>query len=60
MKPVIEFDYVGVVFAVTVDVSILWSYISWHSSVKKALSALMLCAPNNRRRPFSYHTKMAD
>ena len=24
------------------------------------LSALMLCAPNNRRRPFSYDTKMAD
>ena len=26
----------------------------------EALSVLMLCAPNNRRRPFSYHTKMAD
>ena len=24
------------------------------------LSVLMLCAPSNRRRPFSYHTKMAD
>ena len=24
----------------------------------EALSVLMLCAPNNRRRPFSYHTKM--
>ena len=26
----------------------------------KELSVLMLCAPNNRRRPFLYHTKMAD
>ena len=28
--------------------------------LKEALSVLMLCAPNNRQRPFSYHTKMAD
>ena len=27
---------------------------------KEALSVLMLCAPCNRRRPFSYHTKMTD
>ena len=26
----------------------------------EALSVLMLCAPSNCRRPFSYHTKMAD
>ena len=26
----------------------------------KKLSVLMLCALSNRRRPFSYHTKMAD
>ena len=26
----------------------------------EALSVLMLCAPRNRRQPFSYHTKMAD
>ena len=30
------------------------------SPIKEALSVLMLCAPNNRRRPFSYHAKMAD
>ena len=28
--------------------------------VREALSVLMLCAPSNRRRPFSYHTKMAE
>ena len=28
--------------------------------IKEALSVLMLCAPNNPRRPFLYHTKMAD
>ena len=28
--------------------------------LKEVLSVLMLCAPDNRRRPFSYHTKMAD
>ena len=26
---------------------------------KEALSVLMLCAPNNRRWPFSYHTKIS-
>ena len=26
----------------------------------EVLSVLVLCAPSNRRRPFSYHTKMAD
>ena len=30
------------------------------AEVKEALSVLMLCAPNNRWRPFTYHTKMAD
>ena len=29
-------------------------------ALKQALSLLMPCAPSNRRRPFSYHTKMAD
>ena len=29
-------------------------------NVKEALSVLMLCALSTRRRPFSYHTKMAD
>ena len=28
--------------------------------LKRPLSVLMLCAPNNRWRPFSYHMKMAD
>ena len=28
--------------------------------LKESLSVLMLCAPSNRRRPFSYHTKMTD
>ena len=28
--------------------------------LNEALSVLMLCAPSNRRRPFSCHTKMAD
>ena len=28
--------------------------------VSEALTVLMLCAPNNRRRPFSNHTKLAD
>ena len=28
--------------------------------IKEALSVLMLCAPSNRRQPFSYNTKMAD
>ena len=31
-----------------------------HMDCNEALSILMLCAPNNRRRPFSYHMKMAD
>ena len=36
---------------------------SWCKKIcrlKETLSVLMLCAPSNRRRPFSYHTKMAD
>ena len=28
--------------------------------LKEVLSVLMLCAPDNHRRPFSYHTKIAD
>ena len=28
--------------------------------LKKNISVLMLCAPSNHRRPFPYHTKMAD
>ena len=28
--------------------------------ILKALSELMLCAPNNRQRPFSYNAKMVD
>ena len=28
--------------------------------IKEALSLLMLCAPSNSQRPFSYHTIMAD
>ena len=28
--------------------------------IKEALSVLMLCAPDNRLRPLSYHTKMVD
>ena len=35
--------------------------VSQHSDfLKEVLSVLMLCAPSNCRRPFSYHTKMAD
>ena len=35
--------------------------VSQHSEfLKEVLSVLMLCAPSNHRRPFSYHTKMAD
>ena len=30
------------------------------SQMKEVLSVLMLCAPNNRRRTFSCHTKMAE
>ena len=30
------------------------------SSVREALSVLMLCAPINRWWPFSYHRKMVD
>ena len=34
--------------------------VQYISQLKQSLSVLMLCAPSNRRRPFSYHTKMAD
>ena len=33
---------------------------AWRSYRNKITSTVMLCAPNNRRRPFSYHKKMAD
>ena len=36
-----------------------WESLDVSNGLKK-LSVLMLCAPSNRRRSFSYHTKMAD
>ena len=37
-----------------------WRQVESLLGLKEALSLLILCALGNRRRPFSYHTKMAD
>ena len=55
-------SYFGVFFELffTNSFSFCLSVNTWWNSLLEALSVLMPCAPSNRRRPFSYHTKMAD
>ena len=36
------------------------SFLLVNGEFAEALSVLLLCAPSNRQRPFSYHTKIAD
>ena len=45
-----------------VNLLYIFNFMSYLYKIRKkiTLSVLMLCAPSNRRRPFSYHTKMAD
>ena len=42
------------------QVHLSYKPLSLRSAIKEVLSVLMLCASSDRRRPFSYHKKMAN